>query len=232
MNIFINDHHIQVLSLKEAKNKLVKSQFTTTIDAKKDTLKAAHLQGKLLIINATILTTEKLFGYLNKNNFDDLIAVTIVAHDKTLIKKKIKKLYTIINAAGGIVTYQDKILMMFRRGVWDLPKGKLDNDEKSQKAATREVEEETGVKAKIGDKICTTWHTYNQGRELILKRTKWYAMSCQKAPKLVPQTEEDIEKLEWMTPEEVAIAVQNSYASLRFVIEEWNSQQQALSKKS
>ena len=36
--------------------------------------------------------------------------------------------------------------MIFRRGKWDLPKGKLDKGEKIEDCAVREVEEETGLK--------------------------------------------------------------------------------------
>ncbi len=40
----------------------------------------------------------------------------------------------------------DEILMIFRRGKWDLPKGKLDKGESLEACALREVEEETGLK--------------------------------------------------------------------------------------
>ena len=51
-----------------------------------------------------------------------------------------------ILAAGGLVTNaQGEILWIFRRGFWDLPKGKLDDGETIQSCAIREVEEETGI---------------------------------------------------------------------------------------
>jgi 8-oxo-dGTP pyrophosphatase MutT (NUDIX family) len=46
-----------------------------------------------------------------------------------------------IIAAGGLVLNEDKeILMIFRRGFWDLPKGKLDPDETIEHCALREVQ--------------------------------------------------------------------------------------------
>ena len=52
-----------------------------------------------------------------------------------------------IVAAGGIVKNEEgKTLIIFRRGFWDLPKGKVEKGEKIINAAQREVEEETGVK--------------------------------------------------------------------------------------
>jgi hypothetical protein len=54
--------------------------------------------------------------------------------------------YTIIQAGGGLV-YNDAgdIMMIFRRGKWDLPKGKLDKGETIDECALREVGEETGI---------------------------------------------------------------------------------------
>jgi len=47
--------------------------------------------------------------------------------------------------AGGLVTNENnELLMIFRRGKWDLPKGKADEGETVEACALREVEEETG----------------------------------------------------------------------------------------
>ena len=52
----------------------------------------------------------------------------------------------IIQAGGGLVENEKgEVLFMFRRGKWDLPKGKLDPGETLEACALREVEEETGV---------------------------------------------------------------------------------------
>ena len=49
-------------------------------------------------------------------------------------------------AAGGLVTNdKNELLIMFRRGKWDLPKGKLDEGETIEACALREVREETGI---------------------------------------------------------------------------------------
>ncbi|MCK7539615.1 MAG: NUDIX domain-containing protein [Marinilabiliales bacterium] len=59
-------------------------------------------------------------------------------------------LFNIVIAAGGFVRNEkDEILFIFRRGHWDLPKGKLNHKkgiiEKKKDAAVREVMEETGI---------------------------------------------------------------------------------------
>jgi 8-oxo-(d)GTP phosphatase len=128
----------------------------------------------------------------------------------------------VLKAAGGIVKNDfGQILMMYRLKKWDLPKGKLDKGESSRTAAIREVEEECGVKAKLGEKICTTFHTYTYKNEDILKQTKWYSMELLNDAKMKPQVEEDIEKLEWMNKSQVKSALINSYSSIRYVLKKY-----------
>ncbi|MBK8711560.1 MAG: NUDIX domain-containing protein [Niastella sp.] len=55
--------------------------------------------------------------------------------------------FTFIEAAGGLVQNEDKeILFIYRSGKWDLPKGKIEKKETPQIAATRKIQEETGLK--------------------------------------------------------------------------------------
>jgi len=55
--------------------------------------------------------------------------------------------------------------MIFRRGKWDLPKGKLDKGETLEQCAVREVREETGLKKiKLQSPLMTTYHTYMKAR--------------------------------------------------------------------
>ncbi len=54
-----------------------------------------------------------------------------------------------------------EVLFMFRRGKWDLPKGKLDPGETLEACALREVEEETGVgQLELKNFLLVTEHTY------------------------------------------------------------------------
>jgi ADP-ribose pyrophosphatase YjhB (NUDIX family) len=219
MIIFIKDRPIRILSEKAAQKLPNRVTFDKIIDAHLEMLKVANLRGHLLILNVTPITAEKLFHFLNNFELPDLQSVYLVPKDKDAVEKRLRKMYTIVKAAGGIVTKDNQFLMMFRRGVWDLPKGKLDDGEKSKKAALREVEEETGVKAEIGEKICTTWHTYTQNNQRILKRTKWYWMRNLDDCKIAPQHDEGIEQIVWMTEPEVRKSLANSYSSIRYVID-------------
>ena len=51
-----------------------------------------------------------------------------------------------IAASGGVVFNEfNEVLFIYRRGFWDLPKGKIDPGETKEQTAVREVEEETGI---------------------------------------------------------------------------------------
>ena len=107
--------------------------------------------------------------------------------------------FKIIEAAGGLVrNVAGEGLFIFRRGHWDLPKGKIDKGETVEAAAIREVQEETGIENVIlGVPLPTTYHTYrNRKNKRVLKRTYWFEMTTTDT-ELVPQTEEDIKEARW-----------------------------------
>lgn len=124
--------------------------------------------------------------------------------------------YTLIHAAGGIVSNENNdILMIFRLGFWDFPKGKVEAGEDWETAALREVEEETGLQQITLDKtLPNTYHTYLLRGTPILKITHWYEMHSPKQS-LIPQTEEDISQAVWVAREEVVDRLQESYLSLK-----------------
>ncbi len=117
------------------------------------------------------------------------------------LKKSFYKKFTLVKAAGGLVLNEkNEILMIFRRGKWDLPKGKLDKGETLEACAVREVEEETGMKnIQLISALITTYHTYHEGTKFILKESYWYNMKVSGRQQLVPQTEEDIMEIKWVT---------------------------------
>lgn len=134
-------------------------------------------------------------------------------------KKAINRLFYTLKAAGGLVTNQDKYLLIYRLGKWDLPKGKAEKGETIETTAIREVEEECNVSVELQDFICSTWHYYPQKGKAMLKRTDWYAMKCLDDSNAAPQTEEDIESVEWLDGNQLKEALTNTYQSILFVFE-------------
>lgn len=224
MILFIDDRPIR-LTTPKATAKSDKgvthtvADYDQIVDARLEILREEALHGHLLVLNATPATADKLLLLLQAADVSHLLSVVLVCADKDAVEAAIKSPFRIVKAAGGVVFKGDKMLLMFRRGVWDLPKGKLDEGESSKTAALREVEEETGVRATLGDRICTTWHTYSQHGSRILKRTKWYRMTLVDESRMAPQEEEDIEKLAWLDRREAQLALVNSYSSIRFVLD-------------
>lgn len=126
-------------------------------------------------------------------------AVVIHHNDVDELWDSFKSIFKEVKAGGGLVLNEDgKVLFIYRRGFWDLPKGKLDKGEDYKTAAVREVKEECGLVDLIREEgLLKTYHGFrNKDKKRILKVTKWYLMRT-KDEKLVPQTEEDIEKAEW-----------------------------------
>ena len=129
---------------------------------------------------------------------------------------------TIIAAGGLVFNEQQELLMIFRRGKRDLPKGKLDEGELIEDCAVREVEEETGLRNVIlGDLITKTYHEYFDKwiEEDVIKETWWYEMKVTDSPTLIPQVEEDIEKVVWANEKEVAVFLKNSYPTIVDLVE-------------
>ncbi|GAB4013450.1 hypothetical protein GCM10028808_32590 [Spirosoma migulaei] len=227
MIVFINDRPIRLVGPKAAaqltnsgSNSPTFTDYDEIVDARLESLKEDSLHGHLLVLNTTPATVSKVLNLLQKADASHLLSITLGCLDKEACEEAIKKPFKVIKAAGGIVYKGDKILLMFRRGVWDLPKGKLDAGESSKQGAAREVEEETGVRVAVSERICTTWHTYKLNGNRILKRTKWYRMSVLDDSRMTPQADEDIEKLAWLNPKETKLALTNSFSSIRFVIDE------------
>lgn len=129
----------------------------------------------------------------------------------------------IIEAAGGMVfNPKGELLMMLRRGQWDMPKGKLDEGETIEACALREVEEETGISnLKLIGLLQITYHTYLFNGKTVLKPSHWFKMEYSGAENLVPQTEEDITELRWVDKNEAAELAQKAFPSIREMIEKY-----------
>lgn len=137
------------------------------------------------------------------------------------LKKALWKKFTVVKAAGGLVTNPaNEILMILRRGKWDLPKGKLDPGETLEQCAIREVEEETGLKdLQLLQHLITTYHTYHESGKFILKESYWYGMHTTDQQTLIPQAAEQITEACWVKTSEIAALLTNTFPSVKDVLE-------------
>ena len=181
-------------------------------------LDGVKLKDDVLVVGASEQYIKSCLDSFSKQRVKKLDSITFLVDDLQAVKKFIKRQFKVIKAAGGVVEKEGKVLLIFRMGKWDLPKGKLEKKESPKKGAVREVEEECNIQVGLREKICFTWHTYTQNGKKILKKTHWYRMECLKDVDLRPQLEEDITEVRWMNQEEVMHALYNSYNSIREVM--------------
>lgn len=155
--------------------------------------------------------------FLNHLSIHKLI---LIKEDPMELFHMFTELYSLIDAAGGLVfNEQDELLMIYRRGYWDLPKGKTEPEETVRQSAIREIEEETGIISPvIRQKLPETYHMYQLHGEWVVKRTQWFHMYAQKQS-LKPQTEEDISQAIWVPLQELHKKTVHTYHSLIPVIE-------------
>lgn len=132
------------------------------------------------------------------------------------LKKAFFKKFTRVEAAGALVwNEKDEALMIFRLGKWDLPKGKMEKKEKPETCCLREVTEETGLSELVIIKqLPSTFHTYHQDNQFILKETYWFVLNGSSKEPLVPQTEESIEQAVWVKREALPEYLKNTYPSI------------------
>tara|TARA_B110000240_G_scaffold166777_1_gene188237 strand:+ start:1830 stop:2300 length:471 start_codon:yes stop_codon:yes gene_type:complete len=128
--------------------------------------------------------------------------------------------YFLIEAAGGVVyNNKNQLLMIFRNNKWDLPKGKLEQNENIKECAIREVKEECGVSGlSIVNVLKDTYHTYEINGKKILKRTYWFAMRTDFKGILVPQTDEGITEVVWVDNEQIGKKLHNSFGNIKEII--------------
>lgn len=145
----------------------------------------------------------------------NLYPVISIAIDKYKLEQKSDQTMTEsmeIVAGGGVIYRQrnqlTEVLLIRRRGVWDLPKGKIEPEESIVQGALREVSEETGCRdLRIIFPLGITEHIYLENGLNVRKKTWWYAIES-RIQQLKPQQSEQIDALQWT---EIEKAVQKVY---------------------
>lgn len=97
--------------------------------------------------------------------------------------------------------------------VWTFPKGLLRKGERSQEAALREVEEETGYRCRIVGELPKAEYWFRHGGQLVKKTVRWFLMEP------VEQTgshDWEVRSVAWLSPEEALARL--TYASDRDLV--------------
>lgn len=140
-----------------------------------------------------------------------------LTHDnpKKLLSGFKKKLPVTIAAGGVVQNEEGKLLFIYRKKRWDLPKGRIDKGETLEGAAKREVKEETGVKKiKVGKLAGVTYHVFKRNNRYQLKETHWFFMKTSYKGVLTPEFKEDITKASWKNKSKTAKAIKKTYPNI------------------
>lgn len=188
---------------------------------------------KKLLISKNPESLEKILPFENFTTFE--IALDLLQNTSTSelnvygenideIWESFKKLFRIIEAAGGILNKPSgEILFIKRLGKWDLPKGKMEKGESREESAVREIEEETGLKnVVLKDFINTTYHIYTERNgDQVLKYTHWFEMFFDGEDTSKPQIEEGITEVAWKNKAQIESEVfPNTFKNIKLIITE------------
>ena len=110
-----------------------------------------------------------------------------------------------VKAAGGVVwrragdTVAIAIAHRPRYDDWSLPKGKLDPGESWEEAAVREVEEEIGLRCRLGEELDPVSYKDRKGRTKVVR---YWLMEPENDVTFTPNDE--VDELRWLAPPEAA----------------------------
>lgn len=133
----------------------------------------------------------------------------------------------VIESAGGLVCNKNHhILLMFKRGKWDMPKGRIEKNTGPEESALREVQEETGLnidKLTIQSELVSTWHTTRHQNTKYLKKTHWYLMEYDgEDDDTAPQVEEGIIECRWIHLSDLPRYRESLRVRIDYVIDFWH----------
>ncbi len=118
-----------------------------------------------------------------------------------------------IEAAGGVVERDGLVAVVHRRRYddWSLPKGKLNKNESFERAALREVLEETGLSCQLAEELDPVSYNDNRGRP---KTVRYWRMTVLDGDFV---ENDEVDDLRWLTPTEAIELL--SYAHDRELVE-------------
>lgn len=106
-----------------------------------------------------------------------------------------------VEAAGGVVVKPGAeplvaVVHRPRYDDWSLPKGKLERGEGFEQAALREVEEETGLRCKLGAELESNSYRDHKDRQ---KLVRWFLMEPLDADGGPFEPNDEVDELRWLS---------------------------------
>lgn len=97
-----------------------------------------------------------------------------------------------IKAAGGVIVRDGHVLLVHRPRYddWSFPKGKLEPGETWEEAALREVEEETGLRCRLGREVGRTHYSVGE----VPKEVRYFELTAEGEAR--PQNE--VDEVRWV----------------------------------
>lgn len=189
--LFYYSTHPKSVDKIEAKGRLDEVKLRSVASLDYDTKDAA------LVVNPLELSLKNKDWYGKKSVHAATIPTSLIKNISPYKKPRL------VIAGGGFLMRQNgkgkEIALIYRRGKWDIPKGKLDPGESFEECAVREVQEELGIEhIQCIQSLGSTWHCYERKGKFCIKRTYWYQMET-KEKNFHPQAEEDIEEVAWFS---------------------------------
>jgi 8-oxo-dGTP pyrophosphatase MutT (NUDIX family) len=102
-----------------------------------------------------------------------------------------------VRAAGVLLVRDGRVLLIHRpsRGDWSFPKGKHEPGETDEQCALRELEEEVGLRVRLGERVGETRYRLADGRP---KRVAWFRGEADGEP----QALDNVDEFRWATSAE------------------------------
>jgi 8-oxo-dGTP pyrophosphatase MutT (NUDIX family) len=103
----------------------------------------------------------------------------------------------VIRAAGGIVLRGGEVVLVHRPKYddWSFPKGKLDGDETFAEAALREVEEETGLRCRLGSQLADIEYADADGTPKVVR---YWIMEVADGDVASREADREIDTVRWV----------------------------------
>lgn len=176
------------------------------------------------IVSAKGFTIDNIKSWFSEFHQKSNHAVLFHPNPEELMTNSFIPTFRLIQAGGGVVVRDTKLLFIFRNEKWDLPKGKIEKGETPEQAAIREVAEECEITGhSIVRHLPSTFHIYqspykNDFGQWILKKTFWFEMSYSGTENGTPETGENITEIRWFEREELEEIMRNTYKNLEQII--------------